>query len=437
MKTDFHGRMILAAALALAAALPARAASSDDDYAAALGSIRKAMVTDVAAMRKQNLFRLATQETGPNDPLLLMQKPLIDLVKKVEPSVVFLMMELPEASAQGLPKTAAPAPGAPKKKHGSSALCTGFFVDAAPYLGRGGIIATNAHCVEKMGVGAEITVGLYDNNDNRPKMTKGKVLAYGNSDSAKDLAFVELTDPSLNRRGLPLWWKLDVGEQVVAIGNPLGMTFSVTKGIISALDRDTLEGHFILEGNQSDVAVNPGNSGGPLFNMWGSVVGINTMIASQSGGFEGISVSVPANYVAEGLKQYARTGNLKIGSLQVALGASEAGGKLAFQSVAAGGPAAAAQLKEKDELLRVDGVDVAGMPLERGVKSVVAHVKYMSPGEIVNLVIRRDGREMNVAVTLGEPPPPVEPRPEWAPIPPKPKKQSFPGFGQATGVVSI
>lgn len=421
--------LMLALAAALGAAAPARAASTDDAFAAAFGAIRKAVADDSQSIRGKSMFRLATQESGPNDPLLLMQKPMLDLIKKVEPSVVFLVMDIPAATEHGTMAAPAPMPApkpaAPPKKKGGQAICTGFFVDGSKWIDHKGLIATNSHCVEKLAVGAEIAVGLYDGNDNRPKMTKGKVLAYGDSGSAKDIALVELADHSLDRRPLPLWWKLDVGEQVVAIGNPLGLTFSVSKGIISALERDNLHGQFVLDANQSDVAVNPGNSGGPLFNMWGSVVGINSMIASQSGGFEGISMSLPANYVAEAIKQFARTGDLKAGALQIVMGPDETGAKVVVQSVVAGGPAEAAKIQAKDEIARVDGIDLSAMNGPAAQKTLLAHLKYMSPGEKTTIVVRRGGQEITVEATLGEPKAPEAPRPEWAPIPPKPKKSGF------------
>ncbi|MBI3565931.1 MAG: trypsin-like peptidase domain-containing protein [Elusimicrobia bacterium] len=419
--------LLLALAAALGAATPARAQSGDEAFSAAFGAIRRAVLNESRSYRSdRGMFRLATQETGPNDPLLLAQKPMIDLIKRVEPSVVFLVMDIPAAAEHGAMAAPAPMPipATPKKK-GGQAICTGFFVDGSKWIDRKGLIATNSHCVEKLAVGAEISVGLYDGNDNRPKMTKGKVLAYGDSASAKDIALVELADHALDRRPLPLWWKLDVGEQVVAIGNPLGLTFSVSKGIISALERDNLHGQFVLDANQSDVAVNPGNSGGPLFNMWGSVVGINSMIASQSGGFEGISMSLPANYIAEAIKQYARTGDLKAGALQIVMGPDEGGKKLVVASVVADGPAAAAGLAAKDELVSLDGIDLTGLEPAAALKTVLAHLKYMSPGEKTKLVVSRAGQKVAMEATLGVPKAPEPPRPEWAPIPPKPKKSGF------------
>jgi S1-C subfamily serine protease len=289
-------------------------------------------------------------------------------------------------------------------------------------LGRTSIITTNSHCVEKLPVGAEIEIGLYNGNDNRPKMTKGKVLAYGNSKAAKDIAFVELVDKSLDRRPLPIWTKLDKGETVVAMGNPLGMTFSVSKGIVSATGRDRLSSEFVLDQNQSDVAVNPGNSGGPLFNMWGSVVGINSMIATQSGGFEGISLSLPAGYITLAMQQYKRTGNLQPSAMQLEVAASTTTNALTAGKASPGGPAEAAKIQPGDLILGVDGKDFAGLEPEEAMKAFLVYVKYHSPGEIITVKVKRGAQSLALPVTLAAPKPPEEPRPEWAPIPPNPKK---------------
>ena len=416
---DFRsGRTILlgaAAALALGSARPALAASSDDDFASALGALHNAVAGQTAAAKSNPLFRKVTQEKGPNDPLLLMQAPLINLVKNVEPSVVYLVMDFDAAPDPDADPDAKPDPKKKQKK--GEATCTGFFVDSQKYLARK-VIATNAHCVEKLKVGDELGIGLFAGNDDRPKMTKGKVLAYGNSANGKDVAFVELNDASLNRPALPLWSKLDVGEQVVAIGNPLGFTFSVSRGIVSAIGRDHASSQFITA-TQSDVAVNPGNSGGPLFNMWGSVVGINASIVSNSGGFEGISFSVPADDVVEALKQYARTGNLKIGAMQITVGVDSTTNHYEIRTVTPDGPAAAAHIQPNDQVVRIDGIDLAGLEPFAAQKAFLTHVKYMSPGEKTVIVVRRGGREITLPVTLGEPKAPEAPRPEWAPIPKK------------------
>lgn len=398
-------------ALAAILSLPAAAyAQSDSEFASSLTLIQNQVLRRARdAKATQPRFRLTTQETGPNDPLLLAQKPLIDMIKKVSPSVVFLAMTIP--------------PGEEGSKKPGHASCTGFFVDSMKELGRPSVIATNSHCVEKLGVGAELEIGLYTGDDNRPKMTKGRVLAYGDSKSAKDIAFVELVDKTLDRRPLPVWTKLDKGETVIAIGNPLGMTFSVSKGIVSALGRDRLSAEFVLDQNQSDVAVNPGNSGGPLFNMWGSVIGINSMIASQSGGFEGISLSLPAGYITLAMQQYKRTGDLKPSAIQLEVMASTTTNALTAGKAAPGGPAEAAGIQAGDVIRGVDGISYAGLTPEEALKAFLTYVKYHSPGEKITVALDRAGKAASAQITLAAPKPPEEPRPEWAPIPPKPKNK--------------
>jgi S1-C subfamily serine protease len=404
---------LLPFALALTLAVPASAASSDSDFAGSLGTVGEHLIGRMQALKKRSDFQLATQESGPNDPLLLAQKPLLDMIKKVEPSVVLLVMTIPNEKNPAKP---------------GHATCTGFFTDAAKDLGRPSVITTNSHCVELLPVGAEIEIGLFSGNENRPKMTKGKVLAYGNSKAAKDIAFVELVDPSLNRRPLPLWSKLDRGETVIAIGNPLGMNFSVSKGIVSAVGRDRLSSEFVLDQTQSDVAVNPGNSGGPLFNMWGSVIGINSMIASQSGGFEGISLSLPAGYINLAMQQYKRTGNLKMGAMQLEVYASTTTQTLTAGKATPGGPAEAAQIQPGDQIVTVDGVNLRAMEPEDAMKAFLVYVKYHSPGEKLSMTVKRGGKDVVLPVTLGEAKPPEAPRPEWAPIPPKKDKSGPTSF---------
>ncbi len=415
MKNSNDTLMKTVLALALGVALPASAlaASADDGFASAFANVRQTMLMETANQR--SLFKPMTQETGPNDPILLAQAPLINLVKKVRPSVVVLLLDVVEKGAAPAPK--GPADPKDKGKHGQ-ALCTGFFTDSSKYLTQPNIITTNAHCVEMMPVGTEISVGLYDGNDNHPKMVKGKVLAYGDSEAAKDLAFVELTDPTLNRRPLPLWTKLDEGEEVVAIGNPHGHMFNITKGIISGLERDELEGHFVLDLTQTDAAVNPGNSGGPLFNMWGSVVGVNESIETESGGFEGAAFAVPASYIIEAMKQYRRTGNLKMGALQVEVSPDSTTVTMTIRKVIPDGPAALAKLQAGDQILSVDGIVLNAAFPEDAMKAFLTHLKYMSPGEVTHLAIRRNGRDYTIDATLGEP---KAPRPDWAPIPKKEK----------------
>lgn len=396
-------KTLICALLLSLAGSPALAAGSDDAFAAGAAGVVELLRNGRPA--GQPFIKPATQESGIFDPIYRSQAPLIKMIKKVRPSVVVLLAGGDETGK-------------------GAAFCTGFFVDTARILGRKTLIATNAHCVEALAVGAEVKVGLYDGSDARPKMTGGRILAFGSSDHAKDIAFVELLDRSLDRPGLPLWHKLDSGEQVVAIGHPRGLTYSVSMGVVSAQQRAQLDSHFILDSIQIDAAVNPGNSGGPLFNLWGSVVGINSMIHSQSGGFEGLAFALPAQYIERALRQYQRTGDLVPGSLWMALGPKKENGKLAVQKVVDNGPAAQAGLLAGDEVLSIDGIDLASQDPAAATLALIAHVKYLSPGEKTALKVRRGAEVLAITATVRKAIKPGEERPKWAPIPPKPQPKS-------------
>ena len=165
-------------ALALTLAVPA-SASSYDDFASSLSN----NLIGQAKAYKGSFKKPTTQETDSGDPRLLAQKYLIDMIRRVEPSVVYLRMTIPMRISGPRPKLG---------------IAPAFYRRAAGAL-PAEIITTNSHCVERLAVGAEIEVGLYEDDDNNPVMTKGKILAYGNSDQGKDIAFVELLDTSLNR----------------------------------------------------------------------------------------------------------------------------------------------------------------------------------------------------------------------------------------------
>ena len=397
--------------LVLAAAMLRAPGAAADSLEAQFGAVHDLVLKNPLSdrmTRDSTLFHRTTHEDGPNDPLLVRQKPVLDLIEKVKGSVVVLRTEEPGQDS---------APEGKKK----AALCTGFFTDSSKYLDVPVVIVTNSHCVEMRKPGDATSVGLYDNSQNYPKVVPGKILAFGDSEAGKDIALVAVNDASLNRRGLPLWEKLDLGEEVVAIGNPRGLNFSVTKGIVSAIARDRLESQSVLDLTQTDVSVNPGNSGGPLFNLWGDVVGINNAIISRSGGFEGISLAVPAHYIVEAFKQYKRTGNLDVGYMQMSFGADEQG-RLSVQGLTPDGPAAKAQLQQKDVILLAGGVDLSAMPYEDAARAFLTATKYKSPGETITLLIDRGGQRISATATLAGPPPkPAPERPEIVfPEPPAP-----------------
>jgi serine protease Do len=197
-----------------------------------------------------------------------------------------------------------------------------------------------------------------------------------------------------------------VGDWVVAIGNPFGLGGTVTAGIVSARGRDIRQGPFD-DFIQTDAAINRGNSGGPLFNMRGEVVGINTAIYSPTGGSIGIGFSIPSNLARGVARQLAEAGRVRRGWLGVNIQqvTDEIAESLGLRGGARGaliaraienGPAAAAGIRSGDVVLRFNNQEVREM---RTLPRIVAE---SSVGAQVPVLLWRDGREETVTVTLGE-----------------------------------
>lgn len=292
-------------------------------------------------------------------------------------------------------------------------LGSGFIIDAEQ-----GIVVTNNHVID----GAdEINVILADNTTIRAELL--------GADPRTDIAVLRIrTDRPLT--AVP-WGNSDeaqVGDWVIAIGNPFGLGGSVTAGIVSARGRDIRQGlydDFI----QTDAAINRGNSGGPLFNMAGQVVGINTAIYSPSGGSIGIGFAIPSNLAQRIVAQLRDGGRVRRGWLgvniqQVTDEIAEAlrlpgGARGALVARAQeGGPAAASGIRNGDIILRFNGVEVREM---RSLPRIVADNLV---GAAVPVVVWRDGREETITVTLGELPaeqaqaaaPPQQPAPPDRPV---------------------
>jgi serine protease Do len=259
-----------------------------------------------------------------------------------------------------------------------------------------GVILTNAHVVADA---AEVIVKLSDKRE-----FKAKVLG---ADRRTDVAVlkIEATDLPTVRIGDPS--KLKVGEWVAAIGSPFGLEQTVTAGIVSAKHR-ALPDEGYVPFIQTDVAINPGNSGGPLFNMAGEVVGINSQIYSRTGGYMGLSFSIPmdvAMKVKDDLVKYGRVNRGRIGvtiqgvnrELAESFGLDGARGAL-VNSVEADSPAAKAGLQAGDIILAVDGKPVdSSSELPR----MIGETK---PGTPVNLKVWRKGANRDLRVTVGETP---------------------------------
>ena len=255
-----------------------------------------------------------------------------------------------------------------------------------------GLIMTNAHVVE----GADdVIVTLADKRE-----FKAKIIG---SDKRSDVAVVKIDATGLPAVRTGDVGRLKVGEWVMAIGSPFGLENSVTAGIVSAKQRDT--GDF-LPFIQTDVAINPGNSGGPLINMRGEVVGINSQIYSRSGGFMGISFSIPideAVRVSDQLRSQGRVSRGRIGvtidqvSKEVAesLGLGKSTGAL-VKAVEAGAPADKAGIEPGDVILKFDGrVIEKSMDLPRFVGAT-------KPGTRSALTVLRKGATRELQVTIAE-----------------------------------
>jgi serine protease Do len=255
-----------------------------------------------------------------------------------------------------------------------------------------GLILTNAHVVREA---KDVTVKLSD----RREFT-AKVLG---SDTTTDIAVLRI-----NATGLPVVRlgdprQLEVGDPVLAIGAPYGLEQTATQGIVSAKGR-SLPGDSVVPFIQTDAAVNPGNSGGPLFDGSGAVVGINAQIYSQSGGFQGLSFAIPINValkvkdqiVATGKATHARLG-VTVQDLNQALaesfGLKKPDGAL-IANVAPGSAAAAAGLKSGDVITEVNGE-----PVVRG-GELSSLIGLAAPGEKVKLKVWRDHAPREIEAKL-------------------------------------
>lgn len=179
------------------------------------------------------------------------------------------------------------------------ALGTGFVVSTD------GDILTNAHVVSESGQTVSSVTVIFKGSGSEGIEVQGTVVG---ADESTDVALIQIdpsTSPELTPIPLGDSSKIAVGEEVVAIGNPLGLEFSLSKGVVSATGRDlqSPNGAVITGGIQTDAAINQGNSGGPLIDANGRVIGINEQIASQSGGNEGIGFAVPINTAISVMEQ--------------------------------------------------------------------------------------------------------------------------------------
>lgn len=277
-------------------------------------------------------------------------------------------------------------PGQPQDEEVPRGVGSGFIISVDGY------VMTNAHVVD----GAdEVYVTLTDKRE-----FKAKIIG---ADKRTDVALVKIEGSSLPRLTLGDSSKLRVGEWVIAIGSPFGLDNTVTAGIVSAKARDTGD---YLPLIQTDVAVNPGNSGGPLINMRGEVIGINSQIYSRSGGYMGISFAVPIDEALRVSDQLKASGKVTRGRIGVqigevtkdvaeSLGLSKAQGAL-VQRVEPGSPAEKGGLEAGDIILKFNG---ASIDKSSDLPRLVGSTK---PGTRSTVTIWRKGASRDLSLTIVE-----------------------------------
>ncbi len=282
---------------------------------------------------------------------------------------------MPERGGQG-------QRGMPMRGEGS-----GFIIDA------NGIVLTNAHVVKGA---SDVTVKLTDRREFRAKVL--------GADPKTDIAVLKIDAKNLPTVKLGNSRDLKVGDWVLAIGSPFGFENTVTAGVVSAKGRSLPEDSYVPF-IQTDAAVNPGNSGGPLFNAAGEVVGINSQIYSRSGGFQGLSFAIPIEVATRVEQQIVATGHVEHARLGVAVQEVNQTFADSFKlprpegalvaSVDASGPAAKAGLKVGDVILKVNGQPIVASG------DLPAYIGQRDPGDKVQMEVWRQGHAETLAATLG------------------------------------
>ena len=279
------------------------------------------------------------------------------------------------------------APNMQPRSVPSQGLGSGFIVSPDGY------IVTNAHVVDGA---TEVTVKLTDRREFTAKVV--------GADKRTDIALIKIDAKNLPALDLSAPPGVKQGEWVIAIGSPFGFENSVSAGIVSGVHR-ALPGGQMTPFIQTDVAVNPGNSGGPLLNVAGQVVGVNSQIYSRSGGFMGLSFAIPADVaakVADQLKTHGKVSHGRLGvgiqqldqSLAQSFGLPDSSGAL-VGTVEKGSPAEKAGIKTGDVIRKIDGVAMNDST------DVTSRIGNAAPGTKIAVEVWRDGKPVTINATVG------------------------------------
>jgi Do/DeqQ family serine protease len=325
---------------------------------------------------------------------------LAPMVKRVSPAVVNIATRgtIKEKPGQRNPLLDDPffrrffdvPPDAKPRERQFQSAGSGVIVDA-----KNGYIITNHHVVENA---SEITVTLLDNRSFSAKVV--------GTDEGADIAVLQAKQPNLVAMALGDSTKLEVGDYVVAIGNPFGLQHTVTAGIVSALGRTGINPDGYEDFIQTDASINPGNSGGALVNLRGELVGINSAILSGSGGNIGIGFAIPVNMAKGVMDQLIKYGQVKRGVLGVNIydvtpdvakefGLSDASGAL-VAGVAQGSAAEHAGVKTGDIIVSINGAPM------RNASELRNSIGMLRVGDQVEIGLLRDGKPLKVTALVAE-----------------------------------
>ena len=325
---------------------------------------------------------------------------LAPMVKRVSPAVVNIATRgtIKEEPGQRNPLLDDPffrrffdvPPDSKPRERQFQSAGSGVIVDA-----KNGYIITNHHVVENA---SEITITLLDN-----RSFSAKVIG---SDEGADVAVLQAKQPNLIAMALGDSTRLEVGDYVVAIGNPFGLQHTVTAGIVSALGRTGINPDGYEDFIQTDASINPGNSGGALVNLRGELVGVNSAILSRSGGNIGIGFAIPVNMVKGVMDQLIKYGQVKRGVLGVNIynvtpdiakefGLTESSGAL-VAGVAPGSAADRAGVKTGDIITSINGVNMKDAGELRNT------IGMLRVGDKVEIGLLRDGKARKVNALISE-----------------------------------
>ena len=369
-------------ALLLAVSLMFGAVSSFAEATAALKELNKGFVS-VAKKVTPAVVAIKTESLGeePSHPFFFFNPPK-DLPKD-HPFRRFLPPFFDDEDSQGRKR------GVPKRRFRRGGLGSGMIVSEDGY------ILTNSHVVKNSD---KIEVTLSDK-----RKFKGKVVA---QDPDTDVAIVKIDAKNLPKIEFGDSDKLQVGEIVVAIGGPFGLTKTVTSGIVSATGRDKIDITEYGDLIQTDAAINPGNSGGPLVNVDGRVIGMNVAIYSKTGGYQGIGFAIPSNTADYVMNKLLKFGKVRRGLLGVvikdlskplakSLGKEDVSGALVIK-VNEDSAAEKAGIQAEDVITKFNGEPIDDM---HELKKLVGQNE---PGSKTTVTLFRKGKEITKTVVLGE-----------------------------------